>query len=299
MLLVHRDMPQISTAKEYDLMLTPQFYISKVESIPVKYLFQAIKLAPAILDDLTAGAEYSYTAIKDGDEWVLIAYDMDEILSFMEDHGVSKSSINKIYFAQQSKEYFLTAIEVDHKSAMVTVNDAVVMLPKEFVEVDRFARLSEEARPSRGIRAKSGSSSSMIGQMQAIAVAVLLLLLSAGYIAEGMRYSSSLTLLDEQIDTLKSKYPTLKNKSSLVLNSLYKSSHDIDTKQRRIRSVLKDIASLTSKSSKLDSIKIEKNGYEATISTDKNTIKRLVKYAKSKNLKVKSPNSIFVLKGAL
>jgi hypothetical protein len=124
-------MPQVSEAKVYDLMLTPQFYISKREALPVKYLFQAIKLAPSILDDLTTSSnEYSYTAIKDGDEWVLIAYDVDEIVSFVEGRGIPKSSIGKIYFAQQAKEYFQTAVEVDQKSAIVTLDDAVVAASK-------------------------------------------------------------------------------------------------------------------------------------------------------------------------
>ena len=299
-LLVHRDMPQVSEAKVYDLMLTPQFYISKREALPVKYLFQAIKLAPSILDDLTTSSnEYSYTAIKDGDEWVLIAYDVDEIVSFVEGRGIPKSSIGKIYFAQQAKEYFQTAVEVDQKSAIVTIDDAVVMLPKEFIKAQSFARFLQDARPAKGITLRSSSSSNVVGQMQAIVISLLLLILSAEYIAEALRYGQSLSLLEEKMQSIKGRYPTLENKSSLVLNSLYKSSHAIDQKQRKIRDRLKDISSLTSKDSKLDSIKIDQKSYEAVISTDKKTIKRLLKYAKSKNLTVKSAKSTFVLKGAL
>lgn len=298
LLLIHRDMPQISQAKAYDLMLTPQFYISKREELPVKYLYQAIRLAPSILDELTHGDDYSYTAIKEDTGWILIAYSPDEIVSFMESKGLSKNQIGKIYFAQQSKDYFESVVSIDSKNAIMTVNNSVVMVPREFVKSEKFISLTEEARPDKGIRLKSGTSS-ILGSKQAIVISILLLLLSVGYIAEGLRYQKSLSTLDERVDRLKSKYPSLKNRSTLVLDSIYKSDYVIDSLQRKIRDRLKAISSLTSKNSKIDKLKIDDKGYAVTISSDKKTMKKLLKYAKTKNLKVNSSSGSLVLKGAL
>ena len=69
-------------------MLTPQFYIFKKESLPVRYHYQALKLAPSILDELTGVGEYSYAAIQEEDGWALIAYDMAKIEAFLELSGV-------------------------------------------------------------------------------------------------------------------------------------------------------------------------------------------------------------------
>jgi len=66
-------MPPVTREKRYDLMLTPQFYIFKKEPLPVTYQYQAAKLAPSILDELTGSGTYGYAAIKEDDGWALIA----------------------------------------------------------------------------------------------------------------------------------------------------------------------------------------------------------------------------------
>ena len=298
LLLVHREMPHISRVKRYDLLLTPQFYIFKKETLPVSYQYQALKLAPSILDELTGAGNYSYAAIKEDDGWALIAYDMAKIEAFLEERGLPKNFINKIYFAQQSKEHFKHPVSVDEKNAIVTVDDTVVMLPKSIVDVEECGILTNTFRPEKGIT-PSQSRHSWVSQKQAMIVASLLFVLAAGYFAEGLRYRQAMVSVEAKIESVKQRYPQLQSKSTMVLNSLYESNYAIDSLQRKIRNRLKVISKLTSKSSKIDTLKINTKQYEVTIATDQKHIQELKKYAKSQHLTVLDTNSSLQLKGAL
>ena len=279
-------------------MLTPQFYIFKKEPLPVSYQYQAVRLAPSILDELTGAGSYSYVAIKEDEGWILIAYDMEKIESFLEERGLSKNFINKIYFAQQAKEHFAYPVSVDEKNALVTVDDTVVMLPKSIVGAEEYGILTHAFRPEKGITPTQGRHS-WISQKQTIIVSLLLLLLAIGYGIEGLRYQNAIASVEQKIDSVKQRYPKLKLNSTYVLNNLYESKYAIDSLQRRIRERLKEISRLTSKASKIDTLKINTKQYEATISTDRQHIAELKTYAKSQRLRVLDSNSSLQLKGAL
>jgi len=291
-------MPKVSRVKRYDLLLTPQFYIFKKETLPVSYQYQALKLAPSILDELTGAGDYSYAAIKEDDGWALIAYDMAKIEAFLEERGLPKNFINRVYFSQQSKEHFKHPVSVNEKDAIVTVDDTVVMLPKSIVGVEECGILTNACRPEKGIT-PSQSRHSWVSQKQAMIVSGLLLVLAVGYFAEGLRYQKAIASVEEKIESVKQRYPQLQSKSTMVLNNLYESNHAIDSLQRKIRNRLKEISRLTSKASKIDTLKIDTKQYEATIATDQKQIQELKQYAKAQNLSVLDTNKSLQLKGAL
>lgn len=291
-------MPDISRVKRYDLLLTPQFYIFKKESLPVSYQYQALKLAPSILDELTGTGTYSYAAIKEDNDWALIAYDMGKIESFLEEKGLPRDAINKVYFAQQSRAHFVQPISVDAKNALVTVDDTVVMLPKSIVGDEECGILTNALRPEKGI-AVSQSRHSWVSQKQAIFVSVLLCGLAVLYFFEAYRYQRATTAVAQKVEDVKQRYPQLQSKSTMVLNSIYESNHAIDSIQRKIRGRLKDISRLTSKASKIQTLKIDTKSYAASIDADAKHIKELKAYAESKKLTVLKENNSLKLKGAL
>jgi len=298
LLLVHRQMPKVSRKKQYDLMLTPQFYIFKKEDLPIKYQFQATKLAPSVLDDLLGDGAYSYAAIKEDDGWVFMAYDIPKIESFLEEKGLSANNINKIYFAQQSKEGFEFPIEIDDNDAITTINDTVTILPKNVIGTDEFAMFTNKFRPSQGFSSVS-SRSTFVSQKQAWIVSGILLALAGTYFAEGIRYQGALSDLDVQLEDAASKYPSLSGKGSLALDNMFKTRHTLDTKQREIRQTLKNISLFASKDTKLDNLMINAKGYATTFSPGKQTIAELKKLAKDRGLKVKDVKGSFALEGGL
>ena len=52
LLLVHASMEHVSLTHSVNVMLTPQFYTLKKEALPVKYLYQAKRIAPSLFDGL-------------------------------------------------------------------------------------------------------------------------------------------------------------------------------------------------------------------------------------------------------
>jgi len=298
LLLVHRDMPYVTRAKRYDLMLTPQFYIFKKESLPISYHYQAMKLAPSILDELTGAGAYSYAVIQEDDGWAFIAYDMGKIETFLVEKGLSKNLINKIYFAQQAKEHFKYPVSADEKNAIVTVDDTVVILPKSIVAEEEYGIVTNAFRPDKGVSpAQSGNT--LVTQKQAIILSLLLIVLAAGYFVQGIKYQNAMTQIEVNIEKAKAKSPEIKGKSNFLLKNLYESNYALDSTQRKIRDRLKDLSKLTSKVSKIDTLKITPQGYDVSIATNQKSIPKLKKYAKSKKLKVVKSTTGFMLKGAL
>jgi len=298
LLLVHRGMSDISSVKRYDLMLTPQFYILKKEPLPVKYAYQAIKLAPPILDELKDIGEYRYAVFKEKESWSLIAYDMNKIELFLEERGLPKNLIGKIYFVQQVKEYFEQPVSIDDKNTIITVNDTVVMLPKSMVDSEKYDIFTDKYRPDKGISSIQNGNI-LITKKQAVIFSLLLIFLAVEYMIEGIRYRKATTGIEAKIERIKSRYPQLQGKSSMVLNNLYTTNYAIDNVQRKIRDRLKDISRLTSKKSKIKSLKITSKGYEVTIETDKKYLEELKKYAESNHLSIESTKNNLKLKGVL
>ncbi len=291
-------MPYISEPRKYDLLLTPQFYIYKKESLPIKYGFQAKKLAPSILEELLGEGEYSYAVLPDGDDWSFYAYDMNKIESFLKNKRLDSHYINKIYFAQQSKDFFADPISVDDKNALLTIDDTVVMLPKTMVESQKFYPLDEDARPEKGIIPPQ-SRSSMISQKQSIAIAVLMSVLAIGYIVEGVGIKHSLSKIESEIEATKSKYPSLRDKPSMIINNIYNSAYKIDKRQRDIREKIKSISHLLGKGSKIDNLEISSNGYKGTISVEKNKLGDIQKLAKKNKINAKLSGNLFSVKGSI
>ena len=298
LLLVSRDMPYVSEPKNYDLLLTPQFYIYKKESLPIKYSFQAAKLAPSILEELTGNGNYSYAAIKDGDDWAFYAYDMAEIESFLKSKRLDSQYINKIYFAQQIAEYLNNPIKLDEKNALTSIDGTAVVLPQTLLESKTFQTLDESFRPEKSITPPQ-SRNSAIPLKQTIILSSLMAILGIGYLIEGVGYKKSSQKIIAQIEETKSKYPSLRNRPSMIINNIYNGAHKVDIKERAIREKLKDISHLLGKGSKIDTLRIGKDGYDGVISVDNNKIKDIERVAKKDRINAKLNGSTFVLKGSI
>ncbi len=66
LLLVHAGMQRQFLSHDVNVMLTPQYYTLKREELPVKYLYQAKKIAPSLFDGLLEEVgEYDYMVYKE------------------------------------------------------------------------------------------------------------------------------------------------------------------------------------------------------------------------------------------
>mgnify|MGYP001829238495 CR=1 FL=1 len=66
LLLVHPSMKPVSLTEAVNVMLPPQFYTLKKEALPLRYAYQAKKIAPSLFDGLLeAGGHYEYMVWKE------------------------------------------------------------------------------------------------------------------------------------------------------------------------------------------------------------------------------------------
>jgi len=100
-------MPDVTLRETVNVMVTPQFYTLKKEALPVKYAYQAKKIAPSLFDGLLEeDGNYEYMVSKEEEDWVFIAYDIKKITDFLALKGIKTNSKRKGYQnAKLSKQY--------------------------------------------------------------------------------------------------------------------------------------------------------------------------------------------------
>ncbi len=268
LILLYRDIPSLPDAPRYDLMLSPQFYVMKREALPVKYPFQAKKLAPSILDDLTGEGTFTYEAFPEGDTWVFLAYDLPRLADFLERRGGSIDRVRRIYFAEQAKEKFLPPVELNEREVLALVNDTVTVVPRQLIsETDGFSVFDETFRPEKHFSFKR-SYNSVLDTRMTVVLAVLLGLLGVAYVAEGYRYQKALADADARLETLLEANPSLRG--AYAREAIHKKYRAINAQQRAIRDRLKDISHLTGKEVQIDALAVDTKGYRMRLSLPDN-----------------------------
>jgi len=135
---------------EYDILLTPKYYIVKRETIPVKFPFQAKKLAPSVLSEFTDSDSMDYVVYKDGDEWVFIAYNLQEIIDSAKEFGIEPSKVRSVYFAEQIRDRLSKPICVSKNSALALIDGFVTLIPKALTGKDGCINVDEyELKPQK------------------------------------------------------------------------------------------------------------------------------------------------------
>jgi len=263
LLLLYRDLEALPDLPRYDLMLTPQFYVMKRETLPVKYAFQAKKLAPSILDELTGEGIFSYEVFPEEDGWAFVAYDLQTLSDFLYIKGGSIDRVGHIYFAEQIREHLTSPLSLNDREALALVNDTATVVPKRLLgDTETLGIFDEAFRPEKAFALKRNHGS-YLGTRQTILLAVLLGILGVGYFAEGYRYRRAISAEEAKLDTLLAANPSLS--SSYTRESTYKKYSTTNTQQRRIRDRIKAVSRLTSKESKLDSLTVDAKGYQAAL----------------------------------
>jgi hypothetical protein len=86
LLLAHTSMKHVTLSDAVNVMLTPQFYTLKKEALPLKYSYQAQRIAPSLFDGLLEeGKHYDYMVWREEEKWVFLAYDLEMITPYGSD----------------------------------------------------------------------------------------------------------------------------------------------------------------------------------------------------------------------
>jgi len=297
LLLVHTDMKQIS--REYpdgvNIMLTPQFYTIKREEIPVKYGYQAKRIAPSLFEGLLDGQEnYKYFAIKEDEKWLFIAYNPHDIKDILEQKGIEAEHVSKIYFAEQVAEKFHRPVLLGEKEALVNLDGTMTIVPKIVLNPDEVPmQITQGFTPKKGV-AFEGRGKSLVSSNEAYTLAAIFALFAGIYFIEGSRYEGDSAAQEAQMQTLLENYPSLQ--SSYTRKSIASKYKTIDLKERKKRDIIKSLSHMIFKGSKLNHLSVDDKKFQAQFSCDDASItsklRELAKKEKFNTNKIANSNDL-------
>ena len=303
LILLYKNMPKPKRAGTYDIVLSPQFYIVKKEQLPIKYSYQAKKLAPSILEEyLDQNKKYEYIVQKVKDGWKFFAYSPKDVEEFLkENFDIPPSKIGQVYFADQlHKVLAQVPIELDENNALAILDSQATIVPKTMLEVDKYAKFNKKLRPKGGFSFKSSKKlqeGNKTTDKNSIIIATLLSLIAIAYLVEAYSYKKAAKEAQDKMLAIYEDSPELQSK--LTRDSIKAKYEAIEKKQRSIREQLKNFSKLSSKKSVLENLTLNKDNLEASFRVDPKEIKKIKSITTNTNLTYEQKDNLFKIKGAL
>ena len=288
LILIHSQMEYLSgiSSKGVDIMLTPQFYTIKRESLPVKYAYEAKRIAPSLLEGLLENTQdYQYFVQKEEDDWLFIAYDIEKIKAFLINRGLALTSISKMYFAEQSSALFKAPVLLGDNDALVNIDGTITVIPQIVLPEDETPiKINKSFTPKKGL-ALEGRGKSLITNTETYTLASILALFAVIYFVEGARYGGEDAEQEAQMRLLLEDHPSLQ--SSYKRESIANKYKIIDKKERKKRDVIKALSHMIFKGSTLTSLTLDDKKFEAQFRCkDANVNKKLSDLAKKENFNI-------------
>ncbi len=286
LLLVHASMKRAFLSHDVNVMLTPQFYTLKKEALPVKYHYQAKRIAPSLFDGLLEDwGSYEYLVFKEEESWVFIAYNIGQIQSLLLSKGIKPEQVSKIFFAEQVCDLFTGPVLIGDKEALVALDHTVVVVPQTVLAEEAVPLTFDNSfTPKKGVTFR-GVPSSLLTLNQTIVLTVLFTFFAAMFAVEGWRYGDQSKRGVEEMQQLMDQYPSLQSKMQREnIATKYKS---IDTAERKKREVMRSLAGLIFKGVTLTSFSLTEKNYKAQFScSDAKVAKRFKELAKKEKFKI-------------
>ena len=280
LLLAYSGMKEHSLSHSVNIMLTPQFYTLKKEKLPVKYLYQAKKIAPSLFDGLVEDIQkYDYLVYKEEDEWVFIAYDLEVISNFLLSKGIKPEQVVKIFFAQQASSSFTGPVLLGEREALISLDNTVVIVPQVALkENDDILLFGDSFTPKTGVTLQ-GVHGSILNKKQTMGLAAIFILFSFMFFVEGWRYAHDSQAIEEEMQVLLEEHPSLQ--SEYTRESIATKYRTIDKNERKKREVVKTLAGMIFKGVKVGSFKLNEKEFKIEfVCSDAKVAKRLVQLAK-------------------
>jgi len=288
LVLVHSNMNATDITAPVDIILTPEFYTVKRESLPVQYTYQAKRIASSLFNGLLESTEgYEYFVSKDDDKWLFIAYNMEEIKKFLISKNINIEYISKVYFAEQMVESFNVPIVLDDKKALVNLNGTAVVVPLTALKDERtVSTVKKHNRPKSGI--SIGTSNSFLTTKQSLYLSLFFILFSFMFIIEGSRYGEDSHIIKKEMNLLLEKYPALQ--STYTRKNISKKYKNIDQKERKKRNLVKIFSTMIFKGVKLVSLEMDNKKFHVVFACeDASIVKKLKELAQKEKFHVVLP----------
>jgi hypothetical protein len=223
-----------NTKHKVDILLSPEFYWSRVFKIPTKYSYEAKKYLPSLFGDIVPrGVNYRYKISKiDKDTFVCIAYSLERVIKGIEDSGLANSNVNKIFFSQFEINY-KTSVKINEKYSLEKIDNIVLRVPNKYIEesID-IQNVLENINPSGASISVGYYSNILDTKSYGFIFAILTVIFLANSFDFAKKYVDLKSAKDEIVN-IKKKYklpPTILQ-TKAKLNKLSK----IDREQKAIR----------------------------------------------------------------
>ena len=285
LILVYQEMRSIGTmpSKAINIMLTPQFYTLIREELPIKYAYQARRIAASLFDGLLEDAQnHHYFVTKEEDVWLFIAYNPEMIRAFLESKGIEVEAISKIYFAEQSLDSFVSPVLLGESDALVNLNGTMTVVPQTLLDTDkRTMHIHRSFTPKKGVSFEARGNA-LLSSNDTYTFAAILLLFASIYLIEASRYGNGSAQQEEEIQVILADYPSLE--SSYTRNSILSKYRKIDKAERTKRDVIKSLSRMIFKGATLTKLSINDTKFQATFEcSDAKVSTRLKALAKKEN----------------
>ena len=277
------------------LILTPQFYLLKKEELPIKYAYQAKRIAPSLFEEEYGGdTSVRFFVFKCQEAWCFIAYRPEEIAAFVQERGIDAKRIEKIYFAEQLAHAFQTPYAIDAQWALATVDDTVTVVPRKAVG-EAAETLDSVEWPKTGVRLTGARGSVRRHEWAAMAVLCLFAVL---WFIEGLRYQGGIDRLRAEQAKLTETYPQLQTR--YTRESILRKYQTTDRAERTKRDVLQQLSRYVFRGVTLQEMALDANGYTLRVQVDGEASKRkLISLAKRNGLQTRIEADGIVLQGVL
>ena len=264
LLLIHKEIKQPIVTEIVNVMLTPRFYTLKKEILPIKYAYQAKRIAPSLFDGLLeASRQYEYMVYKEAEFWVFLAYDLEMIMDFLQNKGIALEQVSKLFFAQQAVEHLDKPVFLSDAEALVGLDGIATVIPRSALgdEVSSL-RVDKAFTPKKGVVIQ-GTYGSILSLKQTVMFASVCLLFAMMFFVEGLRYGSD-GGADEEMQTLLSSHPSLQ--SSYARESIMTKFKTLDNIERKKRESVKNLSEMIFKGVTLLSFQMDDKQFEARFS---------------------------------
>jgi hypothetical protein len=296
LLLVHRTMNAVTLSEPVNIMLTPQFYTLKKESLPVQYAYQAKKLAHSLFDGLLdVEGSYDFLVYKEDEHWVFIAYDVEMIIAFLKTKGFNQGDVSKIFFAQQSAEKFTSTYSLSEKEALVVIDETVVMVPSIALDPQTVSslRFDRNFTPSKGVSLEDVTAS-VFTIKQTVFFSLIFMVFAVMYFIEGVRYGGESQSTEQELQTLYSEHPSLQ--STYTRAGIVNKYRDIDKIERAKRDAVKKLSGMIFKGVTLTALYVDHKKVKVNFScSNKNVAQRVEVLGEKAQFKVSKIKGSFDL----
>lgn len=259
------DSPACLLEGPLNIILSPSMYWVKRVTLPVKYLREVKSLIPSLFEENLPAGKYSYTAYKDGEDFLIFAYNDKEVLDLLAEKGISSANIEHVYLAQSEFDTIDAPLKVSENSVISLQNGVVVKLPSALAPEARPLDLAQHTFSKHSIHlTRFNQIADKKSQMVfASIMGVLILMFTTEWLITASQVS---VILEKQNDVFSShNLPA----TSFQNEAIYAKLNTTFERQSRIREILNLVLSVKLKAQEqIQHVALEKNKIIIEIKTE-------------------------------